>query len=70
MADKYVRNPYIPHHPHNVETKYVKIAKEGAKGTTHAYTGERTRTNTQETMRRQTRARHKKTETRSRRTMV
>ena len=36
MADKYVKSPYTPHHPHNVETKYVKIAKEGAKGTTHA----------------------------------
>ena len=48
MADKYVKSPYILHHPHNVsigvETKYVKIAKKGAKGTTHAYTGEQTQT--------------------------
>ena len=48
MADKYVKSPYTPHHPHNViirvETKYVKIAKEGTKGTTHAYTSEQTRT--------------------------
>ena len=48
MANKYVRSPYTPHHPHNVnigeETKYVKIAKEGAKGTTHAYTSVQTQT--------------------------
>ena len=48
MADKYVKSPYTLHHPHNmsmgVKTKYVTIAKEGAKGTTHAYTSEQTRT--------------------------
>ena len=48
MVDKYVKSPYTPHHSHNVskrvETKYVKIAKDGAKGTTHAYTSGQTRT--------------------------
>ena len=48
MANKYVKSPYTPHHPHNVsidvETKYVEIAKEGAKETTHAYTSVQTQT--------------------------
>ena len=48
MVNKYVTSPYTLHHPHNVsigeETKYVEIAKEGAKGTTHAYTSVQTRT--------------------------
>ena len=42
MANKYVKSPYTPHHPRyisiGVGTKYVNIAKEGTKGTTHAYT--------------------------------
>ena len=41
MANKYVRSPYNPHHPRyisiGVETKYVNVAKEGAKGTTLTY---------------------------------
>ena len=48
MPNKYVKNPYTTHHPHNasigVETKYVKNAKEGARRTTHAYTSVQTRT--------------------------
>ena len=36
MANKYNKGPYTPHHPHNVsigvETEYVEIANEGAKG--------------------------------------
>ena len=47
MANKHVKSPYTPHHPQNVsidvETKYVKISKEGAKGTTHARTSVQTR---------------------------
>ena len=48
MANKYVKSTYTPHHCHNVsihvETKYVQIVKEGAKGTAHAYTSVQTRT--------------------------
>ena len=48
MANKYAKGPYTPHHPRyisiGVETKYVNVAKEGAKGTTHAYTSVQTRT--------------------------
>ena len=48
MANKYVKSPYTPHHHRwiriGVETKYVEVAKEGAKGATQTYTSVQTRT--------------------------
>ena len=48
MANKYVKSPYTPHHPRyiriGVKTKYVNVAKEGAKGATHTYTSVQTQT--------------------------